>query len=60
MFVMQGFEGTCFLQPAGTLMHLASPTTSLRNHSFKHFVYFVKEFDLIEESEQCSQQHTLP
>lgn len=22
-----------------------------RNHSFKHFVYFVKEFDLIEESE---------
>ena len=22
-----------------------------RNHSFKHFVYFVKEFDLVEDSE---------
>ena len=31
----------------------ASPRlNSPRNHSFKHFVYFVKEFDLIEESEQ--------
>lgn len=28
-----------------------------RNHSFKHFVYFVKEFDLIEDSE-CLPQHT--
>ena len=42
------------IAPSGNFKHLASPTASLRNHSFKHFVYFVKEFDLIEESEQCS------